>query len=135
MTETRRARGRSARPVPLGAANPRPPLSHAHTTEGATAVSGEPEDDYVETDEDREAAAWFYANVILVAVRAVAARLLRGNDAQCFNTEQFCEAYHRYGVEKLKFSGDVRIGAAVAARNLRDCGTVREVEPGVWAAK
>ena len=64
--------------------------------------------------------------------RDVVAGLLRGNDAGCFSTAQYVEAYQK----SVWKSEVIPLQEALAVKHLRGLPhLVEEVRPGVWRAK
>lgn len=66
--------------------------------------------------------------------RKVVHALLAGNDAQCFTTDQYAEAYHQIchkgELERKRFW--IEWLTELAPKHLRSVGMV-EVNPGIWA--
>ncbi len=72
--------------------------------------------------------------------RRVVASLLAGNDAGCFSTEQYKAEYERQqpmpkGYERPGIYWKLDPETDLARVHLLSTGMVREVRPGVWAAK
>lgn len=90
-----------------------------------------------ELEEERANNEWFTREVFLPMARCVVRSLLAGNDAGCFDTEQYRQAWRAYLKRRLlrDAPAEPAMPVANAESHLRACGLVREVSPGVWVAK
>lgn len=103
----------------------------------------DPRDDLTDADEEKlddVANEWIGRVIALPLRRSVVRALLRGNDAQCFTTEQYRAAYakeadavFRASVGKDRPDPGCYWPDGLAESHLRSTGLVREAAPGVWA--
>jgi hypothetical protein len=68
--------------------------------------------------------------------RKVVRSLMIGNDAQCFTTRQYAEAYHRivHHDDPDHKDGWIEYLVSLTPQHMKSVGMV-EVKPGVWAPK